>query len=91
MGDEIAYIQELLTTTMEITRRAKPENLRSLAGGPGGPRRFSVMKGQATSRANAPYLGVNPATHGVGRGGGKKPDLDRIIGKAREQQTRDQQ
>ena len=58
-----------LHTTMPITRQARPENLgtlRSLAGGPGGPRRFSAMRGQATVRANAPYHGLHPA---VGRGG----------------------
>ena len=80
LRDELISKQQLLlnpapplTTTLPITRRARPENLhtlptlRSLAGGPGGPRRFSTMRGQATSRANAPYHGIHPAV--VARGG----------------------
>ena len=77
LRDELISQQQLLlnpapslATTMPITRRAQPENLhtlRSLAGGPGGPRRFSTMRGQATSRANAPYHGLHPAV--VARGG----------------------
>ena len=77
--DEAAHLNEsLFYNTMNVANSGKhpPTSgpLKSLAGGPGGPRRFTAMQGQATNRANAPYLGVNPATQGVGRGGdGHKP------------------
>ena len=71
INDEI-----LSLTTMPFTPRphVKPVSSyapKSLAGGPGGPRRFASAKGQhGLSRANQPYLGIHPAAAG---GGGKKP------------------
>ena len=63
-----------MATTMDITRRVSPENrntlpARSLAGGPGGPRRFANRKpsaggGAHLTRANQPYLGIHPGNLG---------------------------
>ena len=60
--DEIA----LIATTMTITKRADPSNLNTLAGGPGGPRRFADARraGQPVVRANNAYLGIHPSLQG---------------------------
>ena len=67
-----------LSTTMPFTPRphvprVSSQSPKSLAGGPGGPRRFASARGQhGLSRANQPYLGIHPAATG---GGGKKPPM----------------